>query len=83
MGADGAGKEEQGVKFPWRKVLWIYRSAAGGWCIYVFKRGFHVLIERIPDPSLSDLVIRALQSEALRDNLTANNALLARLQRHK
>jgi hypothetical protein len=29
------------MKLPWRKLLWIYRSAAGGWCVFVFRRGFH------------------------------------------
>jgi hypothetical protein len=26
----------------WRKVLWIYQSAAGGWYVLIFKRGFHI-----------------------------------------
>lgn len=26
----------------WRKIFWAYRSANGGWCIYIFKRGYHI-----------------------------------------
>lgn len=26
----------------WRHLIWVYRSARGGWCIWLFKRGFHV-----------------------------------------
>jgi len=30
------------MKLGWRKLLWIYRSAAGGWCVYVLKHGFYI-----------------------------------------
>ncbi len=30
------------MKLHWRKVFWMYRSAAGGWAVFVLKRGFHV-----------------------------------------
>ncbi len=26
---------------PWRKIFWMYHSAAGGWAIFVFCQGFH------------------------------------------
>ena len=27
--------------FYWRKVFWFYPSAAGGYAVFIFKRGFH------------------------------------------
>lgn len=33
------------MKIRWRKVLWVYRSAAGGWVIVICKRFFH--LERV------------------------------------
>lgn len=69
------------MRLPWRKVFWVYRSAAGGWVVSIFKRQWHVTIERIPDPTLSEIVLRALASSEVADNLTQNNALLARLMR--
>ena len=30
------------MKIYWRMIFWIYRSAAGGWYVWVFKRGFHI-----------------------------------------
>lgn len=29
-------------RFAWRKVFWAYQSAAGGWCVFIFKRGYHI-----------------------------------------
>jgi hypothetical protein len=30
------------MRIHWRKVLWVYRSADDGWCVFIFKRGYHV-----------------------------------------
>jgi hypothetical protein len=32
------------MRVSWRKILWIYRSAAGGWYVSIFKRGFHIRV---------------------------------------
>jgi hypothetical protein len=26
----------------WRRYLWIYPSAAGGWYVLIFGQGFHI-----------------------------------------
>ena len=28
----------------WRKIFWAYQSAAGGYCIVIFGRFFHVSV---------------------------------------
>lgn len=30
-----------------RRILWAYPSAAGGWYVLVFKRGFHVKFDGV------------------------------------
>ena len=69
------------MKLPWRRILWIYRSAAGGWLISIFGNEWHLQIDKVPQPKLSDIVMQALKSEAVADNMIKNNALIARLMR--
>lgn len=69
------------MKLPWRKILWVYRSAERGWVVSIFKRQWHVTIERIPEPALSDVVLRALAHVEITQNVQVNNALLARLMK--
>jgi hypothetical protein len=69
------------MKLPWRKILWVYRSADRGWVVSVFKRQWHVIIARIPDPTLSDIVVQALNRPEVRETMVRNNALIAKLMK--
>ena len=33
------------MKFHWRRVVWVYRSAAGGWYVVLFGRGYHITFD--------------------------------------
>lgn len=30
------------MRLPWRKLLWVYRAADGGVCVFILKHGFHI-----------------------------------------
>lgn len=48
----------------WRRWLWIYRGAGGGWCVFVLERGYYVeaitrndrgvLLDSTQDPDLRE-----------------------------